>query len=240
MIESTKAIVLSAIKFKDTSLIVKCYTEKGVKSYLVKGVFSKNTKSKKFKVAYFQPFTLLDIVAKHNNKGQLNYINDIRIYQPLHNIYTDIYKNTIAQFLAEILSSTLKEEDENNLLFQFIENSIIWLDTHDKTSNFHIIFLIKLTKYLGFYPKKPKETDSFFNLQEGKFSFHKPINHFISGEEFNYFKTVIGTDFDSISKVDLNAKLRQNLIDILIQYFVLHLPEFRKPKSLAVLQTIFR
>jgi len=240
LIESTKAIVLSALKFKDTSLIVKCYTQKGIKSYLVKGVLSKNTKSKKLKVAYFQTFTLLDIVAKHNNKGQLNYINDLTVYQPLHNIYTDIYKNTIALFLAEILSNILKEETENDLLFQYIENAIIWLDTHDKTNNFHVLFLLQLTKYLGFHPNTPKETDSFFNLQEGSFSFHKPIANFISGEEFNLFKSTIGTNFEAFSKVKLNARSRQVLIDILIQYFALHLPEFRKPKSLEILKTIFK
>lgn len=240
MIESTKVIVLNAIKFKDTSLIVTCYTQKGIKSYLVKGVLSKNTKRKKINPAYFQTFTLLDIVANHNYKGRLNYINDIRAYHPLHNIYIDIYKSTIALFLAEVLSSILKEEIENELLFQFIENAIIWLDTHDHTSNFHIVFLLKLTKYLGFYPNKPKETDSFFNLQEGKFSFHKPIQHFISGDDFLLLKSIIGTNFDSISKVELNAKSRHVLINILIQYFKLHLPEFKNPKSLAVLQTIFK
>ena len=240
MIESTKAIVLSTLKFKDTSLIVKCYTQKGVKNYLVKGVLSKNTKSKKVKTAYFQTFTLLDLVAKHNNKGQLNYINDIAVYQPLHNIYTNIYKNTIALFLAEILSNILKEEAENNVLFQYIENAIIWLDTHDNTANFHIVFLLQLTKFLGFHPNTPKETDLFFNLQEGQFSFHKPIANFISGKDLTLFKSLIGTNFEAFSKVNLNATSRQVLIDILIQYFALHLPEFRNPKSLTILKTVFR
>lgn len=240
MIESTKAIVLSTLKFKDTSLIVKCYTQKGVKNYLVKGVLSKNTKSKKVKTAYFQTFTLLDLVAKHNNKGQLNYINDITVYQPLHNIYTNIYKNTIALFLAEILSNILKEEAENNVLFQYIENAIIWLDTHDNTANFHIVFLLQLTKFLGFHPNTPKESDLFFNLQEGQFSFHKPIANFISGKDLTLFKSLIGTNFEAFSKVNLNATSRQVLIDILIQYFALHLPEFRKPKSLTILKTVFR
>ena len=239
-IEATKAIVLSAIKFKDTSLIVKCYTQKGIKTYLVKGVFSKKTKSKKFKTAYFQTFTLLDIIAKHNDKAQLNYINDICIYQPLHNIYTDIYKNTIAQFLAEILSNILKEETENESLFSYIENAIIWLDTHDKTNNFHLVFLMQLTKFLGFYPNTPKPTDSFFNMQEGTFTFHKPIASFISNEKFKLFKSILGTNFEAISKVSISAKSKQEIVAILIEYFSLHLPEFRKPKSLAVLQTVFR
>lgn len=240
MIESTKAIVLSAIKFKDTSMIVTCYTQKGIKTYLVKGVLSKKTKSKKIKPAYFQTFTLLDIVANHNDKGRLNYINDIRVYQPLHNIYTDIYKNTTALFLAEILTSILKEEIENKDLFNFIEQAIVWLDLHDETTNFHLVFMIKLTKYLGFYPNKPKENASFFNLKEGVFSFHKPIQNFLSGSDFILFKSLIGTDFDTMSSVAINAKSRQVLLKILIQFFTLHLPEFKNPKSLVVLQTIFR
>lgn len=240
MIESTKAIVLNTLKFKDTSLIVKCYTEKGIKSYLVKGVLSKKTKSKKFKPAYFQTFTLLNIIANHNNKGHLNYINEIQVYQPLHNIYSDIYKNTIALFLAEILTNILKEETENIILFQFIQNAIIWLDTQDKTNNFHLIFLMKLTKYLGFYPNQPKETDSFFNLKEGTFSFHKPINNYISENDFLLFKTLVGIDFDSINTIQINTKSRHTLINILIQYFTIHLPEFRNPKSLVILQTIFK
>jgi len=240
LIETTKAIVLSSIKFKDTSLIVKCYTQKGIKSYLVKGVLSKNTKSKKFKPAYFQTFTLLDLVANHNDRGHLNYINEINVYHPLHNIYTDIYKNTIALFLSEILSNILKEETKNDLLFKFIENSIIWLDTHDITNSFHIVFLLQLSKYLGFNPNLPKKTDLFFNLQEGSFVFHKPIANFIYGDDFILFKSLIGTNFEAFSKVNINVKERQVLIDILIRYFTLHLPEFRKPKSLEILQTIFR
>lgn len=240
MIESTKAIVLNALKFQDTSLIVKCYTQKGIKSYLVKGVFSKNIKRKKFKVAYFQPFTLLDIVANHNNKGHLNYINEVNVYRPLHNLYTDIYKSTIALFLSEILASVLKEENQDDLLFQFIENAIVWLDTHDKTNNYHIIFLLKLSKYLGFYPNKPKETDSFFNLQSGTFSFHKPIADYILGGELLIFKKAVGMNFDDISKLNISGKTRQLLINTIIRYFTLHLPEFRKPKSLIILQTVFK
>lgn len=240
MIETTKVIVLSAIKFKETSLIIKGYTQKGIKSYLVKGVLSKNTKSKKLKAAYFQTFTLLEIVASHNNKGHLNYINDINVYKPLHNIHTNIYKNTISLFLAEILANILKEETENNFLFQYIENAIVWLDTHNKTNNFHIIFLLQLSKYLGFHPNIPKENDSYFNLQEGCFSFHKPIASFISGEDLFLFKNIIGTNFEAYSKVSLNVRSRQVLINILIQYFSLHLPEFRKPKSLEILKTVFK
>ena len=238
MIESTKAIVLNAIKFQDTSLIVKCYTQKGIKSYLLKGILK--SKKGKLKPAHFQIFTLLDIVANHNSKGTLNYIREASVYHSFHNISTDIYKISIAIFLSEILTNVLKEEEENLALYQYLETALIWLDTHHKIANFHLLFLLNLTKYLGFYPDKPKETDSFFNLESGCFSFHKPLANHIKGENLTLLKSIIGINFDTISTVAFNARMRQLLLDILIQYFTLHLPDFRKPKSLAVLQTIFK
>ena len=42
----TKGIVLSSLKYGDTSLIVRCYTEKyGIKSFIAKGVFSKKKRN---------------------------------------------------------------------------------------------------------------------------------------------------------------------------------------------------
>jgi DNA repair protein RecO (recombination protein O) len=238
MLVSTKAIVLNAIKFQDSSLIVKCYTQKGIKSYLLKGVLK--SKKSKIKPAYFQIFTLLDLVANHNNKGQLNYIKEVSVYNQFHSITTDIYKSSIAMFLSEVLNNVLKEEEENDRLFKYLEVSLIWLDEHPKTANFHILFLLNLTKYLGFYPKNASDDALFFNLKEGEFSFHKPINNYIFGENLTLLKSIIGINFDAISRMALNAKSRQALLGVLIEYFALHLPDFNKPKSLSVLQTIFR
>ncbi len=240
MLVSTKAIVLNTIKFQDSSLIVKCYTEEGIKTYLLKGVLSKNTKSKKLKVAFFQVFTLLDIVANHNNKGKLNYIKEARVYYPFHSLNTNIYKSSIVIFLAEILTSVLKEEEENLPLFNYLETSFIYLETHSETKNFHLLFLIKLTKYLGFFPEKNHENTAFFNLRKGVFSKNKPLDKYIDNENLILLKSIIGINFDAISKLNISASLRQSFLLFIIDYFALHLPEFRKPKSLAILQTVFK
>ena len=52
---TTRALVLSSIKFQDTSLIVRCYTQEGVRSYLLKGVLKH--KKNGLKPAYFEPYT---------------------------------------------------------------------------------------------------------------------------------------------------------------------------------------
>ena len=89
----TKAIVLSALKFNEKSLIVKCFTlSDGLKSYFVPSAFS--SKKNNQKIAYFQPLTLLEIEANHKNKGTLEYFKEIKIATPFYTINTNVYKAT--------------------------------------------------------------------------------------------------------------------------------------------------
>ena len=144
MIEVTKAIVINTIKYGDTSLIATCYTEKaGIKTYILKGVLS--SKKGKLKPAYFQPLNQLTLTANHNNKGSLNTIRDIEVTNFYAAIYSDIKKQSIALFLAEILYYSIKEEEQNQSLFSYLETSFLWLDTHHNISNFHLLFLLNLT-----------------------------------------------------------------------------------------------
>ncbi len=236
MLITSKAIVLSAIKYGDYDLIVKCYTEQGVRSYLIKRIF-KQTKGK-FSPAFFQPLTQLEITANYNNNKSLHFINDVKIEIPYTTIPSDIIKQTMLVFLSEVLSSALKEEEKNIGLFSYLETAFLWLDTHTETSNFHLGFLMGLTKYLGFYPEKREEL-LYFDLLEGKFTDHILSKHYISGQNLIYFKALLGTNFDVLNGLKLNKKSRHTLLEILIQYFELHLPGFRKPRSLEVLKMVF-
>ncbi|MDV7186513.1 DNA repair protein RecO [Lutibacter sp. TH_r2] len=237
MLEQTKAIVLHSIKYGDSSLITTCYTEKcGVKSYMLKGVL-KSRKSK-IKPAYFQPLTQLVLTVNHNNKGALNSIREVEIEQFYTSIHTDIKKQTIALFLAEILNYSIKEEELNSSLYQYLEASFLWLDTHSNISNFHLLFLLNLTKFLGFYPDLNTSDNNYFDLYEARFT-TKQNHHTVSGDKIVQFKKLLGIHFDAIHTVNFNAESRQVVLSILIQYFELHLSGFRKPKSLQVLKSIF-
>jgi DNA repair protein RecO (recombination protein O) len=234
----TKAIVLSSLKYGDTSLIVRCFTlEDGLKSYLLKGVLS--AKKGKIKAAYFQPLTQLNIEASHNIKGNLNSIKEVHVVNPYKKIYTNIFKQTIVLFLSEVLCSTIQEEEENEALFSFLETSFIWLDTNDKTSNFHLLFLLNLTKFLGFYPDTTNINQSYFNLIDGNFTELTIEKEVIFGNNLTQFKKLLGTNFDGIESIKFNKKERQQVLQIIIRYFELHLDGFRRPKSLKVLETVF-
>ncbi|PQJ80394.1 DNA repair protein RecO [Polaribacter porphyrae] len=235
---TTKAIVLSSLKFGDTSLIVKCYTEEeGLKSYLIRGIL----KSKKggIKAAYFQPLTQLQIVANHNSKNNLNSIKEVKVVQPYKTIYLDVVKQSVVLFLSEILSNVIQEEEQNKALFQYIETAFLWLDLHSNVANFHLLFLLNLTGFLGFYPDLSQKERLGFNLLEGNFSDEIHNKNVIHKNEFYQLKKLLGINFDIIESVSYSKKERQLVLQIIIQYFKLHLGSFRNPKSLQVLETVF-
>jgi len=237
MLTTTKAIVLSSIKYSDSDLIVKCYTQDGLKSYMLKRILK--AKKGKLKVAYFQPLTQLEMVVNHNTKGNLNFIKEVKLTHPYRTIPFNVVKQTIVLFLSETLTKSLQEEEKNESLFQYLETSLIWLDTHEDVSNFHLLFLLKLTKHLGFYPEKGIEDYPFFSLVEGRFFNIKPKNYPVSNENLTSLKILLGINFEGLHELQFNATARQSFLDMLIQYFELHLPGFNKPKSLAILKSVF-
>ena len=237
MLVTTKAIVLSTIKYGDTDLIVKCYTQLGLKSYLLKGILK--SKKGKLKPAYFQALTQLELVAKHNTKGNLNFIREAKLSYAYSSIGLNITKQTIALFLSEILSKSIHEEEVNQQLFEYIETALIWLDTHDDVTNFHLLFLVNLTKHLGFYPEREQDSSLFFDLEEGRFTNSIPRKNVVTGENLTHLKALLGINFEGLHALKFNGSTRQAVLDILIQYFELHLPGFNRPKSLAILKTVF-
>lgn len=235
---TTEAIVMNAIKYGESSLIVKCFTKDfGVKSYMLRGVLK--SKKGKLKPAYFQPLNQLELTASHNNKGNLNSLKDTRITYPYETLYQNYTKQSIAYFLAEVLNNALQENEENKALFLFIETSLKWLDLHQNSGNFHLVFLIQLTKYLGFYPETSGLEKKYFGLKEGKFLSQEPRTDFVTGKELILLKGLLGINFDSLERVLLNVVDRQKLLEVLMKYFELHLSGFRRPRSIQVLKELF-
>ena len=109
---TTKAIVLSTLKYGDTSLIVRAFTQSdGVKSYLLKGVLA--SKKAKIRAAYFMPLTQLEIVANHRNKGSLESLRDVKVSVPYRTMHTDVVKNSVVLFLAEMLGNSIQEQEQD-------------------------------------------------------------------------------------------------------------------------------
>ena len=177
MLIKTRGIVLQHFKYSETSLIVKIYTEElGLQSYMVKGSRSKKSTQKP---AYFQPLSLVEMVVYYKENKQLQTIKEIKSAYSWHDIPFNAQKQTVLMFLDEILYKTLREESPNKKLFSFIYNSLHWFDLEKEYFiNFHIFFLLQLSRFLGFYPKESSGNNDYFDLREGCFITQPPAHPF--------------------------------------------------------------
>ena len=232
----SKAVVLSTIRYQEKSLIVKCFTaSQGLISYFVPTAFSQKKNNQR--IAYFQPLTLIEIEANHKNKGSLEYFKEVRIATAYTSIPFDIKKSTIILFLSEILHHVIREEEKNTTLYLFLETALIWLDTHDEIANFHLIFLMELTKFLGFYPDNTESESSFFDKEAGSFTLFENANCLTESESY-LLKKLMALKFDSNQKI-FTVSERQILLGIVLDFYNIHLSGFKKPKSLDVLREVF-
>lgn len=232
----TKAIILSVIKYNDYDAIAQAYTQKtGFTAYFLKNFFNKKTK--KLKKAYFQPGTLLEILATDKQNSQLEYIKEVKIYYHYKNIHLNFNKLNIATFMREVLIESLKNEQEDTKLFQFIEKSFIQLDQQDFKPDFHIIFLINLTRFLGFFPDYQTQ-GNFFDMTNGKFSSQMQSSKYATAEESLIFKKYLGMIFD-LKKTTLKHNERKKILDFLMEYYELHIAKFTVPKSVKILHKLY-
>lgn len=234
MIISSTAIVLSKLKYRDNDLIVKLLVrELGVTSFIVRGG------SKKNKSNYFQQFSFLEIEFDFISKRNLHYFKDFEYKFNLKTIHTDFIKMGVIIFLSEILSKILIHQEKDFELFDFIEGSIKYYDEAKFNPSFHLLFLMQLSKFLGFYPETENSEYKYFDLQQGCYTNTKDSNYTIYDDELNCFNMILGINFDDLRLLTFNPVQRKKLLDNIILYYKLHIENFVSLKSLEVLRKLF-
>ena len=241
MLTKTQAIVLHSLKYGESRLIVDMFTRTfGRQSFIVS--IPKTSKGK-IKKQFFQPLTLLEIETDIRPKLQLQKLNDVRLLTPFASIPFEPDKLAISLFVAEILYYALRSEQRNELLYDYLEYSIMWLDGQQVNfANFHIVFLLRLTRFLGFYPNLDDYEDGdYFDLRESEFMRNPPVHRdFLHPEEAQKVQLMMRMDFPTMHLFRMSHDDRNRLLEISIKYYRLHLPDFPEMKSIEVLQALYK
>lgn len=236
----TKGIVFHQLKYSDTSIIVKIYTEYfGLQSYIFKGVRKKNAI---LKASIFQPLSLVEIVVNHKANNSIQHVKEIRNINPFTTIYYDVKKSSMILFINELLYKAIREEEVNKPLFDFIFDNVILLDKCTKNyADFHLCFTLKLTRYLGFIPTNNySDNKCFFNLNEGIFQNQYLDNGFYANKQISFFINKIFNDaFDSTVASILSRNMRNELLKTILLYYRIHLASMKELYSHIVLEEVF-
>jgi DNA repair protein RecO (recombination protein O) len=239
MLHKVKGIVLKTTSYSESSVMVQVFTDKfGIQSYLINGV--KKPKAK-IPMNVLQPLHLLDMVVYHKMNTQIQRVTEARPSLVFKSIPYHVLKNTIVQFLNEVLYKSIRQQHTDENLFDFIYNAISWFDeTDDISVNFHLAFLVKLSRFLGFAPHAQTRNDQkYFDLQEGDFTSIMP-NHpnFIDKKDADYFLLLFTCSFEKLNEIKLDNTTRRFLLDKILVYYGLHTASFGQIKSRQVLEDV--
>lgn len=236
----TRAIVLQTIKYGDSQLIVDFFTEKlGRLSFIVRVPKSSKAKAKR---QLFQPLMILNLEFDYRPKASLQKMRDASISVPFADIPFSPYKLTMSMFLAELLGYATRAEQQGDVLFHFLMDSILWLDQAESNfSNFHIVFMIKLTAYLGFSPNIESGAGmDYFDLVDGCFVSAVPTHrNYLDAEDSMRMVHLLRLDYKTMHLYTMSRSDRNRCIEVLLLYYRIHLPCFPELKSYSVLKDMF-
>ena len=240
MLHKTRAIVLHSLPYNDMYAITLIYTEEfGRVPHL-----TSQSKSRKTKVprSLFHPLAILDLEVDHQNLRDIQRIKEIKIHVPLVALLTDPVKSALGIFLAELISKVIREEQTNCLLFDFLLQSVQVLElTNESPANFHLVFMIRLSRLLGFYPDATGyQKGMFFDMRNGVFTRNEPAHlNFLPPDESAVFFNLLRMTYENMSAFRFSGRERQAIIHRILEYYRLHLSDFPEIKSLEVLHDVF-
>ena len=240
MLYKTKGIALHYIKYGDSSIIAQIYTDIfGRQAYIVNGVRSKKSK---IRLSLFQPLSVLELDIYYKPNREIQRIKDLRNYLPLQTIHNDIVKSSIALFISEIIYKTLREVEPNKPMFDFLHNSIHLLDIKTNgIENYHLVFLLILSKYLGISPQM-SDTDKseiITGEQTTLFKDNLQYSFFLTEPEMKGLNELYKYSFRDLEKIKIDNNTRSSLLDKLVEYYKIHLEGIGSIKSLEVLKEVF-
>ncbi|HUM89224.1 MAG TPA: DNA repair protein RecO [Prolixibacteraceae bacterium] len=240
MITSTKAIVLHQVKYAETSIIVTLYTEAfGRQSYIVNGIRSAKSKQK---MGLLQPLFQLEIEAYHKPGRGVQRIKEFRADYVYQSVPFDVTKRSVSFFLAEVMFKVLRSEESDSEAFIFIQDSLQFFDqmAHG-AANFHLWFIVNLLKYLGLQPNNNfNENYRWFDMKNGRFLLTRPLLPQTPDAESSWLLSVLFShSLETLHQLELNGKQRTRLLELLLEYYAIHLEHIGKINSLDILKELF-
>ena len=239
-VETIRGIVLKAVRYNDTSLIVGVFTSAyGYMPFLVKQQQGKTaTRSS----AFLQPLSMIEFQADIRQNGRMARPSDIHFYYKYTDVPYSPVKTTVMLFIAEFLSAVLRDERQNPSLYQYVETSLQWFDGANAPTaiaNFHLVFLMHLSRFIGIYPNFESPSD-YFDLLSGTYQPVPPLHHnYIKEEEASKLPLLFRMNYSTAHLFKFSAVQRRRIVEVLNTFYRIHIPSFPELKSLPVLHEVF-
>ncbi len=239
ILTKARGIVLHVTKYNDEAVIADLLTERGRVSFLVRQT---NARRAAVKRLLFQPLALLELEWMQGERQKLVRPQAARCFQPFTSIPYDPCKSAIALFLCEFLRGAVRGEQDMDAIFSYVSSAVTYLDLCENGfANFHLVFLLRLTRFLGFSPNlEDAHASAYFDLLGSCFTASQPPHaHFVAPAEAQHLPTLIRMRPETMHLFRFSRQQRMRLLNIICDYYRLHLPGFPELRSPEVLEALF-
>lgn len=240
MYHKTQAIVLNTVDYNDKYMLTTVYTDMfGRVTYMVPKSRSKTAKVRK---SLFSPLAILEMETEHQSSRDIQRIREAHTLHPLYSISGNMVKSSVALFLSEFLSRILRDTDEFPIIFRYLNDSIQILEESQRgLANYHIVFILKLSRFLGFYPNLDNYQESYyFDMLNGTFVDRQPLHrHYVNKTDSKALAILARINYENMCFFQFSRQERINIINRMLEYYRIHLHDFQNLKSLDVLHELF-
>lgn len=240
MFEKTNGVVLHTIAYNESSSIVHILTERfGRVAYVLPNSRSKRSQVKR---NLFQPLSLLELEVEHKGARQIQRIKEARVLIPLNFLHVNPIKSAIALLLTEVIERFVPEHDAPDQLYPFVSSAVQLLDLSQQgVANFHLLFLYRLTRILGFAPQCEEwQRGYWFEWSHGSFKPQQPVDSpSFSPAESELIYQIAAYDFSNMEQLVLNREERNQTMENLLTYLRYHTHSEAPLRSPEVLKQLF-
>jgi len=233
----TRAIVLKYFRYGESSVIADLFTESDGHQSVIFSIGK--SKSKRVQLQQLRPLSVVEAEYVPSSRGGLARLSSVSCALPQRSIPFVEAKLSMTLFLSEWLSKALRAEPANEPLFAYMLAGIEWLDNAESSYlSFHLVFLMRLTRFLGFYPNLTDES-LYFDLRNACFSSVVPLHpYYLSADESAKVKLLMRMDYETMHLFKINKEERNRCVEVLLEYYRLHLPDFPELKSFEILRQL--
>lgn len=161
--------------------------------------------------------TQLSIECHAPVDGCIQRLSGAEIDEPYVSLPFSMHKTAMSMFLADVLWHALRHEQASDSLYEFVSLSLRWLDgADDGYANFHIVFLLQLTRYMGYDPRMLPEA--------GELQMDKLMRH----------------NYRTMRLLQLNGRQRSHFLHRLVDFYRQNVPGFPELKSMEILEDTYR
>lgn len=235
-----RGVVLNTLKYGDSAMIVHLLTDEGGRrSYMVQSV--RSARGRGSKLALFQPMFALEFEGLASSRQQMHRFREVQSGIVLQRMPFDVRRSTIALFMAETLYRLVKESQPDPPLFDFVWESVRALDALEEgVSNFHLWFLVGLSRFLGFFPGNEYLPGGWFDAREGLYVASRPQHPLaMDPENARILNDLIECDVRCLGEIGLNRLQRGAFLESLLAYYGYHLDAIRAVQSVEILREVF-